>query len=266
MSRDEFHDAPDTPARAGMSPVRLWIAGIFLLLLGAVGTYVMAVLPITNAVEGRSWVRMPCRVIDSTVRRHRGKIGPTYSVDIVYEYDVDGHSYRSDRWDFFPSIPGVGHDSAAAVARLHPPGRMMECYVNPRDPSQAVLDRRIRSGFPRLLLPLALLAGGSAMVLSLVCPRRAVPATAAISYGVMAERADASAGWRGVLTALGLAALLNGSTYILGRILLDGWGEGQRLIGLTILVVGSGVVGIVMVGVLIRQLLRCLPPPDQARR
>ena len=266
MSGDEFHDASNTPARAGMSPVRLWIAGIFLLALGAVGTYVMVALPIMHSVAGRSWVRAPCRVIDSTVRRHRGKIGPTYSVDIVYEYDVDGHSYRSDRWDFFPSIPGIGHDSAAAVARLHHPGRMMECYVNPRDPSQAVLDRRIRRGFPRILLPLALLAGGSAMVFSLVCTRRAVPATAAIPHDVMAERADSSAGWRGVLTALGLAVFLNGSAYVLGRILLDGWREGQRLIGLTILVVGSGVVGIVMVGVLIRQLLRCLPPPDQARR
>ena len=104
------------------------------------------------------------------------------------------------------------------------------------------------------------------MVFSLVCTRRAVPATAAIPHDVMAERADSSAGWRGVLTALGLAVFLNGSAYVLGRILLDGWREGQRLIGLTILVVGSGVVGIVMVGVLIRQLLRCLPPPDQARR
>lgn len=266
MRSDEFHDASDTPARAGISPARRWIAGIFLLALGAVGTYVMVVLPIANAVEGRSWVRTPCRVTHSAVRRHRGKIGPTYSVDIVYEYDVDGRSYRSDRWDFFPSLPGIGHDSAAAVASLHPPGRMLECYVSPRDPSQAVLDRRMQSGFPRILLPLAFLAGGGAMVFPLVCTRRAVPASAGVPHDALAEQADSSAGWRGVLTALGLAVFLNGSAYVLGRILLDGWREGQMLVGLTVLVVGSGVVGVVMIGVLIQQLLRCLTPPDQARR
>jgi hypothetical protein len=173
MSSDDFHDASDMPAAAGVSPFRRWIAGIFLLVLGAVGTYVMVVLPITNAVAGRSWVRTPCRVIDSTVRRHRGKIGPTYSVDIIYEYDMDGSNYRSDRWDFFPSIPGIGHDSATAVAHLHPPGRMLECYVNPRDPSQAVLDRRIRSGLPRILLPLAFLAAGFAALYALTRRRQA---------------------------------------------------------------------------------------------
>ena len=266
MSSDEFHVASDTPAVAGVSPVRRWLAGIFLLVLGAVGTYVMVVLPIANAVEGRSWVRTPCRVIDSTVRRHRGKIGPTYSVDIIYEYDVDGRRYRSDRWDFFPSIPRIGHDSAAAVARLHPPGRMLECYVNPRDPSQAVLDRRIRSGFPRILLPLALLAGGGVMVFPLARTRQGVTVSAAVPHDAMAEQANSSAGWHGVLTALGLAVFLNGSAYVFGRILLDGWREGQVLVGLTILVVGSGGVGVVMIGVLIRQLLRCLTPPDQARR
>ena len=103
------------------------------------------------------------------------------------------------------------------------------------------------------------------MVFALVCSRQTVPATAVAPHDAMAERVDSSAGWRGVLTALGLVVFLNGSAYLLGRILLDGWREGQLLVGLTVLVVGSGVVGIVMIGVLIRQLLRCLTPPHQVR-
>lgn len=173
MNSDDLHDAPDVPSDRGTSPGRLWLVCIVFLVLGALGTYVIAVLPIVHALEGRSWVRTPCRVIDCAVRRHRGKFGPSYSVDIVYEYEADGHTYRSDRWDFFPSIPGISHDAAADVARQHPPGRMLACYVNPLDPDQAVLDRRIRSGFPRILLPLAFLTAGLAALYALVRRRQA---------------------------------------------------------------------------------------------
>lgn len=160
MNSDECHDAPDAPSAHGQAPARYWLVCIVFLVLGVVGTYVMAVLPIAHAVEGRSWVATPCRVIDCAVRQHRGKYGPRYGVDIVYEYEVDGRSHQSDRWDFFPSMPGISHDEAAAFARLHPPGRMLVCYVDPLDPDHAVLDRRIRSGFPRILLPLAFLTAG----------------------------------------------------------------------------------------------------------
>lgn len=176
---DTLHDAPEASAR-GPSPALRWLVCIVFLVLGAVGTYVVVVVPVVRAVEGRSWVQTPCRVIDCAVRRHRRRFGPTYSVDIVYEYEAAGRPYRSDRWDFFPSMPGLGHDAAAAVARLHPPGRMLSCYVNPRDPGQAVLDRRLRSGFPRILLPLALLAAGFAALYALVRRPRATPIPTAL--------------------------------------------------------------------------------------
>jgi hypothetical protein len=260
----ETTDIPPQPPDRGRSSTRPWLAGIYLLVFGAVGTYVMAVLPISNAVEGRSWVRSPCRVVDSGVRRHGGKFGPTYSVDIVYEYDVAGRSYRSDRWDFFPSLPGIGYDSMASVARLYPAGRMLECYVNPLDPCQAVLDRRIQSGFPRILLPLGLLALGSAMVYPFACNRRTDSATPAVPHDAIAEGKASSPRWHDVPTALGVAVFLNAGAYVMGRILLDGWREGQLKVGLAVLVVFIGVMGVVMIGVLLRVLLGCLSSRHQA--
>ncbi|MEN6337315.1 MAG: DUF3592 domain-containing protein, partial [Phycisphaerales bacterium] len=207
---EDTTEIPPQPSARGRSSIRRRLAGIYLLVFGVVGTYVMAVLPITNAVDGRSWVRTPCRVIDSAVRRHGGKIGPTYSVDIIYEYDVGGRSYRSDRWDFFPYMPGIGYDSMASVVRAYPPGRTLECYVNPLDSSQAVLDRRIQSGFLRMLLPLALLALGGAMVYPFACNRRTDSATPSIPHDAMAEKKASSPRCRDVLMALGVAAFLNG--------------------------------------------------------
>lgn len=173
MNSDECHDAIDACSARGQAPARYWLVCIVFLVLGVVGTYVMAVLPIAHAVEGQSWVATPCQVIDCAVRQHRGKFGPRYGIDIVYEYEVDGCSHRSDRWDFFPSMPGISHNAAASFARLHPPGRAMVCYVNPLDPGQAVLDRRMRSGFPRILLPLAFLAAGFAALYALTRRRQA---------------------------------------------------------------------------------------------
>lgn len=262
MNSDDLHDAPDEPTDSRTSPARLWLVCIVFLVLGALGTYVLAVVPIAHALEGRSWVRTPCRVIDCAVRRHRGKIGPTYSVDIVYEYEADGRMCRSDRWDFFPSMPGIGHEAAASVARLHPPGRMLFCYVSPLDPGQAVLDRRIRRGFPRILLPLAFLVAGGAGLYRLV--RRSVNLTAlkAVSPPSASGSLRPSSRWDGLLTALGVAVFLIGAAFILSRMLFDGWQEGELYIGLTVLVVGCGVVGVMIIGMVIHQALK---GPDRHR-
>jgi hypothetical protein len=90
--------------------------------------------------------------------------GTTYSVDILYRYEVNGREYRSNRYSFMGGSSS-GYDGKAEVVRQYPPGQRATCYVNPGNPTDAVLVR----GFTPLmwfgLLPLAfLLAGGFGLV------------------------------------------------------------------------------------------------------
>ena len=59
--------------------------------------------------------------------------------DIVYSYYVGDRQYTADRYDF---LTGSNSDSTVPdVVARHPPGARFECFVDPADPSRAVINR-----------------------------------------------------------------------------------------------------------------------------
>jgi hypothetical protein len=57
----------------------------------------------------------------------------------VYRYEVGGRQYTANRYNF---LPGSNSDSTVpAVVARHSPGTRFECYVDPGDPSRAVINR-----------------------------------------------------------------------------------------------------------------------------
>ncbi len=95
---------------------------------------------IRDTESARSWVETPytierCQFVGGTSSESRR------TLEIVYRYEVDGATYRGDRLDLL--IGSMGDDNVLEE-RVHasfPPGASAVCYVNPRDPSQAVFDR-----------------------------------------------------------------------------------------------------------------------------
>ena len=59
-------------------------------------------LPAWRAVGTLGWTEVPCTVLESRVETVRGDDGDTYRVAVAYEYEVDGRTYRGDRYDFLP--------------------------------------------------------------------------------------------------------------------------------------------------------------------
>ncbi|NMC62119.1 MAG: DUF3592 domain-containing protein [SAR324 cluster bacterium] len=99
-----------------------------------------------------------CKVISSKVSYDPGdgESGPTYGIDILYSYMVEGKEYQSNKYYIVDSASS-GELSKRKIVDNYPPGNEFTCFVNPKDPSQAV----VVPGFNLLallgLLPLSLL-------------------------------------------------------------------------------------------------------------
>jgi len=76
-------------------------------------------------------------------------------LDFVFQYEVDGLSYRSDRLDAV--IGRFGDDDLFEewIHESYPPGATAVCFVNPDDPNEVIFNREHRSDAPRRLFLLA---------------------------------------------------------------------------------------------------------------
>lgn len=133
---------------------------IFLLVGLSVG-YGFFIRPVIQIATARNWTAVPCEILSSRVKTHSDSDGSTYSVDVVYRYTYQNRNYTANRYHFF-SGSSSGYEGKAAAVRQYPAGTQRTCYVDPADPSSAVLNREFTSAMWFGLLPLifALVGGG----------------------------------------------------------------------------------------------------------
>lgn len=107
-----------------------------------------------------TWDSIPATVVASRLREHSGDDGTTYSADVLYAYQVDGREYRSNRYAVFGGSSS-GRKGKYELLNRYPAGARVTAYVNPHDPSEAVLERGLTVQAFLLLIPLCFsLAGG----------------------------------------------------------------------------------------------------------
>ncbi|HEX9996218.1 MAG TPA: DUF3592 domain-containing protein [Abditibacterium sp.] len=110
-------------------------------LIGAGLVYALFLRPVAHVVAARSWSAVPCRIVSSNVASHSDSDGTTYSADIVYSYlGSDQITYTSGRYSFGNKIK-AGYKGRAGIVAAYPVGSTATCYVNPRVPTEAVLQR-----------------------------------------------------------------------------------------------------------------------------
>lgn len=125
---------------ANLSGGCMVLFGLPFLLAGLGIVYFLGIRPFANLHASQQWVETPARVVSSEVRTHRDSDSTTYSVDINYTYEWEGETYHSDRYDFL-SASSSGYQRKREVVRAHPAGRVFTVYVNPANPSEAVIHR-----------------------------------------------------------------------------------------------------------------------------
>lgn len=96
--------------------------------------------PFLKSIDARNWDATTCIIISSQIKKIPTRNGTQDVVDIVYAYELQGKKYQSNRYAFRDKSR-----DAASIVNRHPPGTRMTCYVNPRDATDAVIER---GGFP----------------------------------------------------------------------------------------------------------------------
>ncbi len=133
---------------------------VLLVLFGLALLHPLTIKPLLLTFQAQSWAATPCTILRGEVLSQNSRLGGIeYRVHIAYEYRVAGTLYQSDRYDFVGGTPG-GYKRKVAIVDAYRQMAHPVCYVNPKNPADAVLTR----GFnPKLLIvffPLLLILVG----------------------------------------------------------------------------------------------------------
>jgi hypothetical protein len=131
--------------------------GASFLFLGLV-TLGFATYSCIKSSEAQSWVSVPCN-ITSTHRRRGG-------TSVSYAYEFAGNKYTSTRVAF-----GM-HWNSENYTRAFLEGRALSCFVDPKNPSEAVLERDI-SGVSVFLTVAFIVLGAGMMIRKRLSQKRA---------------------------------------------------------------------------------------------
>lgn len=112
------------------------------------------------------WAQVPCLVLQAEVaeRRIAPNVAPDFRLGVLYRYEYAGKDYESDRWGLRGSMPRSERQAVEALIRQYPVGSRQTCWVNPQDPSMAVLKPDSRAAGYSLWFPALFFLGGVGMM------------------------------------------------------------------------------------------------------
>lgn len=151
---------------------------LIFILVGSIFGYILVYRPISQYLAAKEWSTTACQVISSTVRKHDSSSsdsGPTYSIDILYSFFVNGREYRSNRYSFM-DYSSSAYNSKSEVVKQYPRGKSFSCYYNPLNPGEAVIKRKLGWGMLLALVPVVLIFGGFAGLYFIFKKKKQVPA------------------------------------------------------------------------------------------
>ncbi|MCW8985878.1 MAG: DUF3592 domain-containing protein [Thermoanaerobaculales bacterium] len=136
--------------------------GLLFIVIGGAVFVAMALLPSIRLAASATWQATPCTVVSSSLRSWSTDDGTSYRADVLYEYRIGEHLWRSNRVEFFGFL-STGYDSAREILGRYPERSSATCWVNPGDPSKSVLERQFRPKQLLGLIPLVFVLAGWAV-------------------------------------------------------------------------------------------------------
>ena len=138
--------------------------GVLTLVFGGIFLYFLVPDIVANLAAAR-WTLSSCRILASSVGSERLIDQPDepqrtlYRLNVTYSYETAAGSQRSTRYRFIDPFTD-NRPAAESMAAQYSPGAVVPCYVDPDDPTQAVLDRRLSPFMLIVLLPAAIASLG----------------------------------------------------------------------------------------------------------
>lgn len=266
-----FSERPSHPLLALLMSLGMVAVGWFL-------TKEIVWKPLSSYFAARSWEEVPCTIRDSRIARStaRKSDGSTTRVEVTFSYRRGGREYSSSRYDFLGAYTSGGDDEKTAILERYPPGTRTSCWVNPENPSEAVLKRDfsadylvgslfslfILGGFTGVSWSLYHMFGGPAWSRARRRARR--QASRHTESAKDAEPRKLKPRVSALRTLIGgsvLAAIWNGGVWLLLSDLIEGWQKGRPMIGLTLLTLLASMVGLLLIWATIAPLVTQLLNP-----
>jgi hypothetical protein len=160
-----------TPAR--QSRLLLTLMGGALVLVGT-GVAIALFIPYQRSMESRQWIATPAVITRSEVIvPQAGGFDLAWRVALAFEYTHGGKRLTSTRWrrvtfyeaaDADISRKTPDREIAGSLAARYPVGASTICYVNPAQPTEAVLEHHTKAAIYTLWWPLLFAVGGGGMI------------------------------------------------------------------------------------------------------
>ncbi len=109
--------------------------------IGSGLTWFLAIAPTLKSREAANWREVACVVQRIGVKIHHGD-GVTYSPEVTFSYSFDGRPHTGIQFWFGSGSYGDRRAIEKAIAPFRAGGEY-PCYVNPRNPTEAVLTRQV---------------------------------------------------------------------------------------------------------------------------
>ena len=122
--------------------------------------------------ESARWPVLPVQIVSSSVDTGISNVGRWWAPNVEYEYEVNGHAYRSTGVRYFmPAYYQQGE--ARAVQARYPQGSRTKASYDPADPGRSVLEPGVPSGlWARSLIPVFLWSLCGCILYELKHPKR----------------------------------------------------------------------------------------------
>lgn len=121
-----------------LTPVAIVIYGVLgVLLLGQFGGQTL------NYLGSMGWEQVPGTIVSSEVEDAWDTTGERYIGRVAYTYEIDGVTYEGDELDLRGAIFVRNRDDAERRLIPYPVGASVMVYVDPDDPTRAVLNRSL---------------------------------------------------------------------------------------------------------------------------
>jgi hypothetical protein len=127
-----------------------------------------------DVIRAAKWEHSSCQVIDSYLHTDESSTTGTgtrtrgYRLRILYSYIYGGKKFLADRYNFVRW--GTGGKKLTHILNQYPAEAKVDCFINPKEPYQAVLNRSFSMSYLMGLLPL--IFSGAGIVLFLAAHRR----------------------------------------------------------------------------------------------
>jgi hypothetical protein len=155
----------DNSRRAGQW--YLTFMGLALCMIGGIFVALMA-RSYLRAKSMHEWPQLPCLILKSDVEEYGigGTVESEYRLNILYRYDFQGKSFESNRWSLRGSIPKSNPSAVEEMVQMYPVGTRSLCWVNPLQPSQALLKLDSKAPLYSIWFPGVFVIAGVGMIYS----------------------------------------------------------------------------------------------------